>query len=97
MNAQKELAAHLGQQAASKTELHKTTYTPAAMLSSLRGKLLIEIRGLVGALHNPFLSQGEKETCKVLFYSTIRKLIVLQNGYCSGCGCVESTNSEIPE
>jgi len=79
--------------AAEEKKLHNKTYPKSARLSSIKYKLLVEIRGLVGSLHNPFLSQAEKETCKVLFYSTIRKLIVLQNGFCDGCGCAESKNS----
>ena len=36
MNVQKELAAHLGQQAASKTELQKTPYANSAPMSSVK-------------------------------------------------------------
>ena len=80
--------------AAKKNELRHKAYRKPAPLSSIKYKLLIEIRGLVGALHNPFLSQVGNETCEVLFYTTMRKLIILQNGYCSGCGWVESKNSD---
>lgn len=80
--------------AATLNKRHNETYPKPAQLSSLKYRLLVETRGQVGLLLNSFLSQGEKETCKILFYSTIRKLIVLQNGYCSGCGCVETKNSE---
>lgn len=97
MNVQKKPAARLGRQAASKTELHKITYTKPAPPSRIKYKLLVEIRGLVGALQNPFLSKAEKETYEVLLKITMRKLIVLQNSSCGGCGCVESKDSERPE
>jgi len=100
MNVQKELAAcpvRPPEQAARKNHLHNKAYRKTAPLSRSKYKLLVEIRGLVGSLHNPFLSQAERESCEMLFYSTMRKLIVLLNGFCSGCNCVESKDSERPK
>lgn len=83
--------------AARENELHCRTYRKAATLSMTKARLLVEIRGLVQSLGNPFLSQAEKEICKILFSSTIRKMAVLQNGRYGGLGCVASKNSERPE
>lgn len=86
-----------GRRPAERNKLQNRVYPKPAQLSSLRYKMHVEIGGLVGALNNPFLSQVEKEICNMLFYSTMRKLLVLQNDYCSGCGCAESISSKRSE
>ena len=87
-------AGGFGGRPAGRNKLYCKPYPKPALLSSLRDKLLVEIGGIVSSLHNPFISKIENEILKVLLNSTMRKLIVLQNGYCSGCGCIESKNSK---
>lgn len=84
---------------------YNVTYRKAVLLSSLKNRLFAEIRNLFCLLGNPFLSPDERATCELLFWSTVRKLMFLQNGAVlpphrisgNGCmrgfSCAESTNT----
>lgn len=69
---------------ATTNKLHYEAYSKAALLSSTKTKLSAEIRNLFCLFHNPHLSPAEKEICKLLFRSTIRKLGVLQSKAAGG-------------
>ncbi len=71
----------------------RRAYQTAAPLSRTKCRLLVEIRGLAGALLSPFCPAEEKATAEVLFRSTLRKLSVLQNGRCSGPVYAGATNA----